>query len=421
MKKFLSYTARNKYALIFALTIILFFILWLSGILLNGTNSRQMGLFFRSMDDFMADYLNPVGYSGDMNPYNDTIYMGYVHKQYPPLAFLLSYLLSRTISDYNAYNDQGYFLKMYHQPLFLFVTFLIIALLMIGIFETVRKNVLGDKIVKYLVAFSVVVSAPVLSTLERGNHVLLSFLLLAIFFFLMDSKNKVAREIAIISLALAAALKLTPALAGILLLFQKRWKESIRCAIWGVLLFVLPMFAFEGGALNFGYFIRNSIESAQNHSIFEGVSFSSVLYSYFADVMGLKISEDSAQTAFSIINYVICAGLLVGAVFFPKKWQKVLAVSLVVISIQGHAGDYCSLYLIPSMILFLNERKRSIFDPVILFAFLCFMLPYQFIVLGRAINARTGMLILLIYFIVATIIMIATKFVKSSKMKAIEL
>ena len=97
------------------------------------------------------------------------------------------------------------------------------------------------------VAFSALLSFPVFFTIGTGNNTLFAAIFTMIYLFWYDSSNRYQREMALISLAAAAATKLAPAIFGILLLYEKRWKDALRTIIYGVVLGVLPFCVFGGG------------------------------------------------------------------------------------------------------------------------------------------------------------------------------
>ena len=359
-----------------------------------------MGLFFHGMNDFLADFQNHVGYSSDRNPYNDLIYVGFDHKQQPPLAYLFFYVFSRFCIKTGIYNQQGYFLTMYTEHLFLYMLILFYVISLIALYEIIRTNKTGSNLVKNGIAISILLSAPVLNTIERGNHTIITCIFFCIFVFWYENENKIIREIAIISLAIAAGLKLSPAFGGILLLTGKKWKESFRCMLYGTVLLIIPLLAFDGGMVNLVYFVRNLKMSSVMHSVLEGNSSSACIYSFLAGLLNINADATKMYSFFVVLNYLLCIILLLGVMVFPKKWQKILAISLVIISIQGHAGSYCFLYLIPSMVMFLNEEQHKKMEFIILFAFLCIMIPYKYRICGFIVNSNNGILILLSFLLV---------------------
>ena len=85
---------------------------------------------------------------------------------------------------------------------------------------------------------------PFFFALACGNLVLLAAALMVLFLVVYESGRSF---LAAVLLGAAAALKLYPALLGILFLCDKRWKEAFVCAATGIGLTLLPLFLFEGG------------------------------------------------------------------------------------------------------------------------------------------------------------------------------
>lgn len=71
------------------------------------------------------------------------------------------------------------------------------------------------------------------------------------------------RELALICLACAAAMKLYPALFGLLLLSDKKYKEAVRAVIYGIVLLVVPFF-FMGGVGQIPQMLKNSLTLNNN-------------------------------------------------------------------------------------------------------------------------------------------------------------
>ena len=63
---------------------------------------------------------------------------------------------------------------------------------------------------------------------------------------LRNQKSVLAREAAMILIAMAAALKIYPAVFGFLYVKEKRWKETVRLIIYGIVFMFLPFWFFGG-------------------------------------------------------------------------------------------------------------------------------------------------------------------------------
>ena len=73
---------------------------------------------------------------------------------------------------------------------------------------------------------------------ERANSIIVAFIGMLFFLALKESKNRVLKEIGIISLAVASAIKIYPVVLFVLLLKEKKYKELLRGVVY-CLLFVL--------------------------------------------------------------------------------------------------------------------------------------------------------------------------------------
>ena len=114
----------------------------------------------------------------------------------------------------------------------------------------------GSNKEKYLFITLMMFSIPFLFAFERGNIILVSFILLLVFMCFKDSENKVLREIALIGLAASAAIKIYPAIFGLILVKEKRWLDIFRVITYGLILFVLP-FLFFGGYSSLILYLKN--------------------------------------------------------------------------------------------------------------------------------------------------------------------
>ncbi len=377
----------------FIIVVIFSFMLWGYNIFVKGVDSEQISLFFSRMGDFWADFLNTVGYCAQRDPYNNLSYVGWEHKQYPPLAYVLFYVFSRFIVNIDYYYNQNYFLDMYKEPLFLYMMLICHIFIFIVLFELLKAYKNGGKLFKVGTAAAILCSYPILYVLERGNNYLLTIVFVLIFFVEYKNENSILREIALIALAVAFGLKLSPAIFGMLLLYERRWKEAIRTAIYGIIVLFVPFMFFTDGINNFLYFIRNISISAQAHSPLSGISILGS-FAYVNQILGIGYNLEDKKQILLICNYSICFLLSCFSFLYKKQWQKILALTLVALSISGQAGGYSSLLFIPFVVSFLNEEKHRIIESiVILIAIFMVFCPYR--ISNNIWDIHVGVLIML--------------------------
>ena len=161
-----------------------------------------------------------------------------------------------------------------------------------------------------------------LYSFDRGNIVWFCMAFLMVYIFTYDNKNKILREIGLISLAIATSIKIYPVVFGLMLLFDKRWAEAKRCIIYGVLIFFVPFLCF-GGFSEFTVLLSN-LTNASNFlgSIGHGyrLNFSNTVYGVF-DVLqrrGPRIDKllQYALYAFYVF-YLPCIFLA------RERWKKI--------------------------------------------------------------------------------------------------
>lgn len=370
-----------SYKRFFGIIVILSFIFWLVAIIID-PYSAQREIFFLKMDDFWADATNTTGLTRLRNPYLDST-IGLENAAYPPLAYAMFYLLARAAGAF-PYSYLDYF----HQPLWtlLFVITLILAIVMV--YTLIIKQFGGvANVDSILVGVAVCVSFPMIHTLERGNIIILAMLALMVYIFYYDSNSKIKKEIAILCLAFAAGLKLTPAVFGVLLIYNKDWKTAIRAVIYGIAACILPFFMFQDGLKNIMYFLHNvSLHSNNVHAV-NGVGLSEII-SYWYTAILYKITgsiykiNSTTTLVIAVVRIIISALFIISGFFMKEKWKKILNVSLVLLILPPVSQQYCLLYLIPMMVLFLKktsvEKKHNLWDKIILISIILICFDYKY-------------------------------------------
>ncbi len=345
------------------------FFIWLFGFFLWGSEAFSTNLFFSRCGDFLADSLNVTGYSSLLDPYNNTMYTGLAEKSYPPLVYVAMFLFSRLV-NMTPYYQKDRFLEIYHEPLYLIVYIIVIFIIALATYEIIKRASLGEKIDKTFIGISVLLSAPFLYTLERGNCIIVLPALIFMFLFFRNSENKAVKEIALISLGLAFGIKLVPAVFGLLLLYEKKWLEALRAALYGAAAFLLPFLFLNGGFANIPLMFRNLVLMSNAYSNSDGCT----LRSLFA-ILHLDPGSGINQAIVFLINILVVLLLLAASYFLRKSWEGVLAITLILILIPSNSAYYCLLYLIPVLIMFLNEKKHDSIDAVALISFILIFSP----------------------------------------------
>ena len=176
---------------------------------------------------------------------------------YPPMANLIFQLFSLCIP--NSYLSLSFAARM-RWPDFAgaWVAILLFLVLLVALLFAVccwgfRHP---QKRMRAWVALCAVLSGSVLFGLERGNIAVLSCAATLFFLFSLEHPSKWVREFGLLALAFAFSLKLYPAVFGWLLITNRRYREAVRCALYGVLLLLIPSF-FYGGPICLWWMVEN--------------------------------------------------------------------------------------------------------------------------------------------------------------------
>ncbi len=302
------------------------------------------------------DFFNCLFFSSNKNPYAFVDLGAF----YPPLCYLLykGVLLFVPPGDVT---DR--FLIRGNQVLL--VLFFLLTFAMLFFFAAMVADKINSK-TKYVLGFCLILSFPMLYEIERGNIILLTFVLLMFFVFYKDSDSKVIRELSLIALAVSAAIKIYPALFGVLLFFDEKrdYKRIARLILYGVLFFFVPFFCFSG---------FNSIQMFF-HNLLSASSFTQSTdwtmsfridpqpSLYFFYMLILKINP--FQTAsFGILTKLLVAAFsvlnILYLIFAKERWKKALALADLVIIIPSFSYSYCGIFLIIPLLLWFMETKKG--------------------------------------------------------------
>ena len=367
-KIFHTYRLRVVLLIIFFLEILYFLICFLS----HGQYFNSV--FHPNPNDTFADFFKPM-YDWWGNPYeNPTLAVNY-----PALAVLffqgIRHFATAQVTSGLAYRS----LSSAWIPFILYniICFLIFT---ISVFHTLKKLKEADM---FLALSVCLLSAFFLYSIERGNIALLAFALSSFFCCFYENKSSIVKEIAYISLAIAAGLKIYPAIFGFLLVRKRRWKDACRLAGYGMAFFLLPF-------LHYGlHSVLSFLGGTQ--AFFDGtqqvISYSIDSLFYMASVIAGRTLH---QEVITIIKAFMSIGL-VGYILLAKTdWESMLACGLFLIVIPPTSYGYTLLFLYPSFIMLIrcvgehdvitkensSQFKRKCYIGFILLCFSVILVPW---------------------------------------------
>ncbi len=327
---------------------------------------------FQATDLYM-DFFNTIRDAGNSNVYTER------NNIYPPLCLLffkfLGYFVDRRLVELKG--RQRLLLQIDQRCMMLYVLYAIVCMLVImRILNAYLTTLELDKRLRLhgkFLSFFMLVSYPTIYCIERGNVIMLSFIATAFFVFFYRSANKFLRELSLICLAVAAGIKLYPAIFGILLLLDKKYKMAIRAIVYGILAIALPAVVFlrpgavatasivpgavgAAAAAADGGVVRNLIQNILKFA-FEKKStlnFSSVSVENF-----VFLADPFAIAPAKVLCVITEAIAAVTLIFAKKRWQQVLLVCYLMLNIPAASSSYSLTFLIIPFFIFLFEEKPS--------------------------------------------------------------
>ena len=334
-------------------------------------------ILHRDTKDAGMDFFNSIIYTYSRRPYLDC------NTLYPPLANLLFYLIFLSIP----WKEQAIItkamesgetlrctendLRLMQAPMVMFILFIMLSSFLL--IAMVAFCVRGSMSQNFLLASGILLSIGVLYAFHRGNIIVLVTAAMLFFVQYRNSENPFLREMALIMLAVAAGLKLYPALLGILLLRDRKWLAAVRAVIYGLVAFILPFFFFNGTASMEVFFqMLFKFYEKGSSAILGGLGFKQIIHSFTA-MMGL--GEYGSILKYAQYFAFACGGISMFLIVFTKShWKAVSLACVLTVVLPGTSGAYSLVCLIPGLICFLKEANPSkLFTKVFFVVFvLCF-------------------------------------------------
>lgn len=325
--------------------------------LISNTSSINQ-IIFHDINDYFMDFYNSI-YHANNDPYA-------LRSIYPPFTYLIykffSIFISNDIISHGSLairDSQGGNIALLVFQMTSFIP------LILGV-NNFNK---GTKLEKAIFTSIVLLTSPFLFAYERGNIIILSLVLLMMFVFIKDNENKVLRELSFICLAMSACIKVYPAIFGLLLIKDKRYKEAIRTIVYGILIFFIP-FMFFGGI--------SSIVGMLEGIVLTTDMFSMVGFGYLVDLGSslrllfngiLGIDGVFIQTIAKVLPYMLLVGGCVCLWSIKKEWKQVCLLTTLIVLVPGFSWTYVLIFFIIPLIMFINEENKNKRDYIYLIFF----------------------------------------------------
>ena len=348
---------------LFYITTIIFVSIFLIAIQISHGVVIKKYLFADKLDTFM-DFFNSVFDTIGNRPYSrGTIY--------PPLCYMIySFFLGFIPSAQMTSN--AFMLRIYQGSLISFMIYF--TLILYGLGYLIIRTKKGTNLEKKLFLIIMLFSTPFLYAFERGNIILLSLICLLFFLNFKDSKNKFLKELALISLATSAALKIYPAIYGVILLKEKRYKESIRVAIYGMLLFFIPFLCF-GGFATIGQFFNNLMTASKDFSINNAVN--NLGYTTILNKISMKLnlSQSILPLLFKLGFYISMIICFISSFISKSFWKTTALLTIMMIAIPSISFTYAAIFMVIPIMYLLDEKEHTKIDYFYIIIIVLMMFP----------------------------------------------
>lgn len=352
--------------------------------------------FFGNPCDTFMDYFNSISVASLITSYKGS-------NIYPPLCWVIFDVCRLLSGDTKAIIESGggsnAVLKQYQAPLMIWIIILMICVLLIYVLVSELWDF--EKPVKQWAIFLLMLSVPFLYMVERGNIIMLSLIGTLAFFVMKDSKKRWVRDVGYLCLAFAAAIKIYPAVFGFVLIKERKYREALRLAVYGVLVFIVPFLFFcEEGIKGIPLFLGNLlgwsssyVNSVANQAAAESgavVEIKEVVDSYVIDgsrigfaafmehlFMWFGMSLGTATKVASKFGMGLSVIAFLAAFFSRTRWQTILLFTCVLVGFQSRSYVYAAAFLIIPFIFFLREEKTGMWNMIyfILMILILFPLP----------------------------------------------
>lgn len=303
-----------------------------------------------------SDYFRQIVYASDLK----NIYFNTSDAPFPPFTYLFYHLLYIINPFESSINLDAYIIAKEH-GINSIIYVLLMSIKIMLLYKSVEKH-LNNKyssIVIYTFVTMTLMSIPFLfGAIDRGNIILLVDVLLLFALYFKDTNNNLYKEIALIFISISAAIKVYPAIVGLIYIKEKRYKEAIRLIIYGILFFFIP-FVFAGGIPGLIQYIK-VLSSFGNSTIPRWTSIGPIIYA-IADAIKMNYSINTLQFFITIISILI---VLLNTISFFKSNNNVtsfvMLFSLMSICVPD-SYRYTAIYmLVPFVYLLKETNKRKI-------------------------------------------------------------
>lgn len=234
------------------------------------------------------------------------------------------------------------------------------AVLTVFLYSVIKKYKKGRGAEKALFILVFMTSFPMLYGIERANIALICPALMTVFLFGYRSEKTGVRHTAYIALAAAAGIKLYPAALGLLLIREKRWKETLTCISYGIVINMVPALFLKTGLSSFAYLaINGTAYSVGNFNVGRKVDLIHLARIPQAVVSGLPsfLNPLNYMTAVRLVFLILCLAVILKSKM--EEWKVSAVIILMIIVLGAFSPYYYLTYMLAPAMMFLDSRQKS--------------------------------------------------------------
>jgi hypothetical protein len=225
-----------------------------------------------------------------------------------------------------------------------------------------------------LMCVTLSLSMPFLFHIERANSILLAVIFTMLYLAKYDAEKTWKRHLAFICLSIAAAIKIYPAIFGLLLIRERRWKDALWCILYGVAVFILPIL-YLGGFGNLPLMFHNILYANEYMSSL-GYGWKLGVENTLKVIGAVTGMEGAFFAAGAVCKWLVALLGIVAVLFggYDSRWKTLMAASLVLVLMPDFSYTYNIMWMAAPLVCFLMEKEGSggwkDIVPAILFALL---------------------------------------------------
>ena len=342
--------------------------------------AHQKVLIFQDGRDLFADFFNVLRYMSDeAGFYYSQLNASDGHSGFP-ISLAPMYPFAQLV-DYSNMTLQDCWAS--HSAMLSCVVFLVTVLFFF--WDSLNRVCQKYGVSKWNLVI-LLCSSVFIFSVERANVIFIGAALINYYLVYYDHRDRTMRYLALTCLCLAAALKGYPALFGLLLLKERRYRDIVFCVILTLLLVFVPFLFLEHGLDTIPQMIKNTATNSATylHSLNCLWGFHRVIH--MVCLIG-HVPEAAIDTIIAVARMVaaVLVLLTIGLVLLEDRLSRqLLLIACAILLYPVNSGFYCGLYFFPVILIFFSRGEATRRSDYVILLLLCLIIcPLQLTLLHK--------------------------------------